>query len=225
MKTFDDAKWLKWQALSGATFAAFLFLHLINQMLAAFGQQTYDGFQVAARTAYQAPVLELVLVLGPLLVHAVCGVVRVWARRGRASPAAPVSLRVRLHRYSGYFLLVFFIGHVVATRGASFLYGAWPGFKGVAFTFTWVPAYFWPYYTLLALSGWYHLVHGLSMALPVLGLRSFSVLQRPQVFAAAVGVGAVGLVIAVLSFGGAFFEVGDVQSTEFAKLVLRLTSR
>jgi succinate dehydrogenase/fumarate reductase cytochrome b subunit len=224
MKTFDDTKWLKWQALSGAMFAAFLFLHLINQMLAVLGQQTYDGFQGTARKGYQAPVLEIVLVLAPLLVHAVCGVVRVWARRGRATPAAPVSLRVRLHRYSGYFLLVFFIGHVLATRGASFFFGAWPGFSGVAFTFKWIPAYFWPYYTLLALSGWYHLVHGLSVALPVLGVKSFGVLHRPQLFAAVVGVGALGLVLGVLSLGGAFFDVGDVRNTEFAKLVLRLAS-
>jgi hypothetical protein len=151
-------------------------------------------------------------------------VVRVWARRGRASPAAPPSLRVRLHRYSGYFLLIFFIGHVVATRGASFIYGAWPGFKGVAFTFTWVPAYFWPYYTLLALSGWYHLVHGLSVALPVLGLR-FGALHRPQLFAGVVGAGAAGLVIGVLSLGGVFFDVGDVRSSEYVQLVLRLTSK
>lgn len=224
MKTFDDQKWMKWQALSGAMFAAFLFVHLINQMLAAFGQQTYDGFQVTARQGYQAPVLELVLVLAPLLVHAVCGAVRVWARRSKGA-SAPVSWRVRLHRYSGYFLLLFFIGHVTATRGASFFYGAWPGFKGVAFTFTWVPAYFWPYYTLLALSGWYHLVHGLSVALPVLGVRSFGALHRPPIFAGVVGAGALALVIGVLSLGGVFFDVGDVRSSDYVKLVLRLTSR
>lgn len=224
MKTFDDLKWMKWQALSGAMFAAFLFVHLVNQMLAVLGAQTYDGFQVSARKGYQAPVLEIVLVLAPLLVHAVCGVVRVWKRRERPTQTA-VSLRVRLHRYSGYFLLLFFVGHVVATRGASFFYGAWPGFSGVAFTFTWVPAYFWPYYTLLALSGWYHLVHGLSVALPVLGVRSIGVLHRPRVFGGVVGAGALALVIGVLSLGGVFFDVGDVRSSDYVKLVLRLTSQ
>jgi succinate dehydrogenase/fumarate reductase cytochrome b subunit len=223
MKTFDDAKWMKWQALSGAMFALFLFVHLINQMLAALGQQTYDGYQVTMRKGYQAPVLEIVLVLAPLLAHAVCGVVRVWKRRSREAQT-PVSWRVRLHRYSGYFLLLFFIGHVGATRGASYFYGAWPGFSGVAFTFTWVPAYFWPYYTLLALSGWYHLVHGLSVALPVLGVKSVGALHRPAVFNTFVAAGSLALIIGVLSLGGVFFDVGDVRSSEYVKLVLRLTS-
>jgi hypothetical protein len=34
MKNFDDVKWMKAQALSGAMFAAFLFVHLLNQMFA-----------------------------------------------------------------------------------------------------------------------------------------------------------------------------------------------
>jgi succinate dehydrogenase/fumarate reductase cytochrome b subunit len=221
MKTFDDAKWMKVQALSGATFAAFLFVHLLNQMFAVFGAQSYDGFQGAARRAYQTPVLEVVLVLAPLLLHVVSALARLWGRRGSVKP--PSSWRVKLHRASGYFLLLFFLGHVTATRGGSFFFDTFPGFAGVAFTFKWVPAYFWPYYLLLALSGWYHLVHGLSVALPVLGVKSLNVLHRKPVFLSVVGAGAVGLVVGVLSLGGVFFDVGEPMNSDYARLVLRLT--
>ena len=97
-----------------------------------------------------------------------------------------------------------------------------PGFHGVAFTFQWVPAYFWPYYTALALCGWYHLVHGLSTAGAVLRWRGVSVLQRPRVFTSVVGIGAIALVFGVLSLGGVLVDVGDPASSEYARLVLRL---
>ena len=164
MKT-SELKWMKAQALSGAVFGVFLFVHLCNQMVASLGPSSYDGLQGTLRKGYQAPVLEVVLVLAPLLVHVVTAIARMLSRRGSAR--TPVSWRVRLLRWSGYFLLLVFIGHVTATRGASFFFDTFPGFAGLAFTFKWVPAYFWPYYLLLALTGWYHLMHGLSVALPL----------------------------------------------------------
>lgn len=221
MTTSTDLKWMKVQALSGAVFAGFLFMHLINQMTAALGPSAYDGVQGTLRRGYQAPVLEVVLVILPLLVHVFTALGRLWLRRGAARVA--VSWRVRLHRFSGYFLLLFFTGHVAATRGASLLYDTFPAFAGIAFTFRWVPAYFWPYYLLLALTGWYHLMHGLSVALPLLGVRALLVLNRKPVFLGVVAAGSVALVVAVLSFGGVFFDVGDPASSPYAKLVLRLT--
>lgn len=223
MTTGKDLKLMKVQALSGALFAAFLFMHLLNQMLAVLGPRTYDGVQGTLRRGYQAPVIEVVLVLLPLLVHAGTAIARVWGRR-RAQKVA-LSWRVKLHRFSGYFLLLFFIGHVAATRGASFFFGVFPGFEGVAFTFQWVPAYFWPYYLMLALSGWYHAVHGLSVALPLFGVKALSVLNRKPVFVSVVATGAAALVVGVLSLGGALFDVGEPANSEFAKLVLRLTAR
>ncbi len=219
MTNSNDLKWLKVQALSGAVFAGFLFMHLFNTMLAAAGPGTYDAVQGQLRRGYQAPVLEVVLVLGPLLLHVGTAVARMW-KRPKAAPLA-MSWRARLHRWSGRFLLVFFVGHVVATRGSSLVYGVFPGFEGLAFTFRWVPAYFWPYYLLLALSGWYHLVHGLSVALPLFGVR---VLQRRAVFLCLVSVGSIALVVGVLSLGGVFFDVGDPSSSPYARLVLRLSS-
>lgn len=216
-------KTLKVQALSGAVFAVFLFVHLCNQVLATLGAQSFDAVQRTLRRGYQAPLLEVVLVLSPLLIHVGASVSRWWGRR-REAPT-PVSWRLRAHRWSGRFLLLVFLGHVVATRGASFLFGVFPGFEGIAFTFRWVPAYFWPYYLLLALCGWYHLVHGVSVALPVLGVRALLVLQRPRVFAGVVSVGAAALVLGVLAAGGVLFDVGDPATSEYARLVLRLTSR
>ncbi|MDP2274380.1 MAG: hypothetical protein Q8N23_04780 [Archangium sp.] len=221
MKT-NDLKWMKAQAWSGAVFAAFLFLHLCNQMVASLGPGAYDGLQGTLRKGYQAPVVEVLLVLAPLLVHVVAAIARMLGRRGRSAPGL-VSWRVRLHRWSGYFLLLVFLGHVTATRGASFFFDTVPGFAGVAFTFQWVPAYFFPYYLLLALTGWYHLMHGLSVTLPLLGVRALTVLGDEKVFGSVVAGGSIALIAGVLSLGGVFFDVGDPASSAYAKLVLRLT--
>ncbi len=214
-----DPKWLRTQAVSGAAFALFLFVHLVNQALAVCGSAAYDGMQRATRRAYQAPALELALVVAPLLVHVVSSVARL-VRRPKAT--TPPSWRVRLHRYSGRFLLLVVVGHVVATRGASLVFGVYPGFEGVAFTFRWVPAWFWPYYTLLALCGWYHLVHGLATAGAALRWPGLAALRRPFVFRGVIGVGAVALVLGVLGLGGVLFDVRAPESSEYARLVLRL---
>ena len=90
--------------------------------------------------------------------------------RSRGSPAPRRSIGARLHRIAGLFLLVFFAGHVAATRGASVFGGVFPEFAGVAFTLRWIPLYFYPYYTLLALFGLYHGARGVMLALPRLGV-------------------------------------------------------
>ena len=65
-----------------------------------------------------------------------------------------------LHRYAGFFLLVFIGGHIVAVRGASWFYDVYPGFEGLAFSIAAVPGYFYPYYFLLAVAGFYHGING-----------------------------------------------------------------
>ena len=213
------SKLVRTQALSGLLFSVFLVVHLLNTALAALGPQTYDGFQRAARAGYQFAPLE-VLVLGALLVHVGCGVARMVQRRGQ--PKAPVSGETRAHRWSAYFLLTFFLGHIVATRGASFFYGVFPGFEGVAFTFRWVPAYFWPYYSLLFITGAVHLIIGVKRALPALKLGATPWPRRSRaVLISCTLVAALGLV-GILNLGGVLRDVGAPENGPFAKLVLSL---
>ncbi len=213
---------LRVQAASGLLFALFLLLHLFNQMLGALGAGTYDQVQRTLRRGYQTAPVELVVVLLPLLIHAAAAILRLWWRRSEG-PRGPISIWARLHRLSGIVLLVFFVGHVGATRGASLLYGVYPEFAGVAFTLRWVPAYFWPYYTSFALAGLYHLIYGLSVALPVLGLRGGATLRKPALLVPAVSIFGLALVLGVLGFGGILTDVGHPELSPYARLVLRLT--
>jgi hypothetical protein len=85
-------------------------------------------------------------------------------------------------------------------------------------------AYFWPYYLLLGVAGWYHLVHGLSTAAAVFRLPGATALARPAVFRGLVGAGALALLLGVLGFGGVLADVGDPGSSSYARTVLRLAS-
>lgn len=217
----DDRRLLRVQALSGALFALFLLVHLVNQMLAALGPQVYNDAQRALRRGYQAPPIEIFLVIAPLLIHATAAVLRIVRRRQRGR-RPPSNLWARLHRISGLVLLVFFFGHVVATRGASLLYGVFPEFSGIGFTLRWVPAYFWPYYTAFSIAGLYHTLYGLGVALPVLGVRFGSGLRRPLVLTPLVALGSLALVLGMLGFGGLLFDVGRPEQHAYPQLLMRL---
>lgn len=219
-----DRKWQRIQALSGAIFSTFLFVHLVNQALATLGSARYDSVQGVLSKGYQFLPVELVVITGSLLVHMTAALRSLWLRRGASTPT-PLSWRVRLHRYSGRFLLVFVFGHFAATRGSGLLYDTPPQFAGIAWTFQWTPLYFWPYYTLLGWCGWYHLVHGLSTSGALLNLKWLSWLSRPTAFKTTVLSGLVALALGVLSFGGVFFDVGTPWQSPYAKTVLRLVGR
>ena len=138
--------------------------------------------------------------------------------------SAPIALRIaRLQRYSAIVLLVFIVGHVVATRGSSLIYDVWPGFDAIAFTMIWVPAYFIPYYTLFSVAALYHLVNGLGVALPRLGLRGMHGSRMGRVVAGLTVVGAVLLVLGVAGFVGAFQEVrGRATDSSYARMLEQL---
>lgn len=196
------------QAVTGLVFSLFLSLHLFNQAVAVRGAAAYDSVQGALRAGYQVPAVEVALVLMPLLVHAGLAVAAMWRRR--RAPAVQATWPARLHRWSGRFLLVVFLGHVGATRIPALLADAAPGFAGVAFTFKWVPAWFWPYYAALALAGWLHLLFGLSIALPrITGV----VLGRRALFAT-LALGAVALLAGVVGFG---LADDSVRSSAYAR--------
>lgn len=192
------------QAASGALFAVFLLAHLVNQMVAVAGQAAYDGVQAQLRAVYHVPLIEVVLVAAPLVVHIAVSVLRMVRRRRRGQTAVPAA-RTRLQRWSAVVLLVFIAGHVFATRGSSLLAGVFPGFDAVAFTMVWMPAFFIPYYAVFAISALYHAVHGLTLALPRLGVRGGP--RRSPVVPGLVAIGAVALVLGVASLAGAFTAV------------------
>ncbi|MDX2015624.1 MAG: hypothetical protein SFW67_35855 [Myxococcaceae bacterium] len=213
--TSASQRLLQVQAVSGAAFAVFLAVHLVNQALAVLGPAGYDAAQRTTRSVYQAPLVELLLVALPLAVHVAAAAARLLFFR---LPTTAGPWRVRGFRVAGRFLLLVIAGHVVATRGAS-LSGAvpeGPRFEGLAFTFQWQPALFWPYYLLLAGFGLWHLAHGLSVGARLVG--------RPWLegrsFWLVLGVGAALLVAGVVAVGSGVFDVGDPMSSPYARWVL-----
>lgn len=194
------------QAASGAAFAVFLLLHLVNQMFAVAGPDAYDGVQAGLRGFYQALPVEILLVCAALVVHIGASVWRM-SRRRRRRQAAPRALRSRLQRYTAIFLLVAVPGHVLATRGVSLAFDAPLGFDGLAFTMVRASGYFFPYYLVLAVAGLYHLLNGLSLALPRLGLRLPPAARSGRLLGAAWLAGALALALGVAGLAGAFSDV------------------
>lgn len=210
---------IKVQAASGALFALFLLVHLVNQMVAVAGPGPYDALQGELRRVYQAPFVEIVLVAAPLLVHVVVSVWRMIRRRraGRAAPRAP---RARLQRYSAIVLLVFTFGHIFATRGASLIYDVFPGFDGIAYTMVWFIGYFFPYYLIFAVAGLYHLLNGVALALPRLGSRGPAAARSGRIVAALWLAGAVALLLGLAGFAGVFQDVrGAAIDSPYARLL------
>ena len=153
------------QAVSGIVFSIFLIVHLFNTWLAAFGAGSYDTVQGWLRQLYQFAPIEALL-LAALATHAVVGIVRIVIE-----PKRTLTTRARWHRYAGFFLLAFVGGHIFAVRGPSWFFDVYPGFDGLAASIYFVPAYFYPYYFLLGLAGFYHMINGLGIGLNRLGVR------------------------------------------------------
>lgn len=163
-----EAAWKRAQAIAGVVFLGFASLHLINTALGAI-PGAYDGYQRVIRQAYQSPVVEIVGVLLPLLVHVAAGLRGIVKRRRQAR--AKVPLRLRLHRWAAWYLLLVVAGHVAATRLPSLLEGIHLEQLGVAFAVAWLPWFFVPYYTVLGVAGVYHAGQGAMFASAVLGAR------------------------------------------------------
>lgn len=203
----------KIQAASGLLFAVFLAAHLLNTWAAVAGPGAYAAVQRMLSFGYQAPVLEW-LILGAVLVHASCAVI-VWRREQRGR----LPWRARLHRYAGVFLMVVIAGHVAAVRIVPAIYGIRPGFDGIAFSLTLLPAYFYPYYLLFGVAAAYHGLNGLLLAVRRFG-GSWTL--PPRWLYACAGAAGVLTLAALLGFGGVLFEVADPWQSDFAELYLRL---
>src|SRR5687768_899941 len=77
-----DLAFRRAQAISGIALTLFASVHLFNSMLAAI-PGAYDPFQRIVRQAYQQPLIEVLLVFVPLVVHVVAGVRSIVKRRAR----------------------------------------------------------------------------------------------------------------------------------------------
>ena len=203
----------KIQAGTGVIFFVFVLLHLLNTYVAAFGPAAYNTTQQALRIVYQFPPVEALL-LAALLVHIVVGLVRL-----KVEPKRTLTTRARWHRYAGVFLLIVIGGHIAAVRGPSWLLDIYPGFHGLAFSVAAVPAYFFPYYFLLALAGFYHAFNGVGIAASRLGFAA-KVSNRTLTTVTAVAAG-LGL-LTLLALAGTWHELGDLYAGEFAQLALEI---
>ncbi len=160
------------QAVSGVVFAVFLALHLATTSSAAGGAALYDGVLAALRRVYRPTLaVELLLIGVPAVVHIACAVLALLARRGTRAPRSP--LRVRVHRATGYVLLVAIGGHVFATRvmpalatGATATGAA--DFSYLAYSLLNWPGFMRPYYLVFGVAGAIHLALGLGVATQVL---------------------------------------------------------
>lgn len=209
-----DRRLVRVQAASGAVFALFLLVHLANQAAASLGPAVYDDTQRALRAVYQAPLVEVGLVLGPLCVHAVCGVL-VKLRRRRAGSLAPASVSARLHRWAGNVLLAIVFVHVAIMRGLPLWIDVSFPFAGLAFVFQDMPVDLVAFF-VFAVAGLYHTVHGLGVALPRLGVAAGGVLRAPRVLAPVTVGGGVVLLAAMLGFGGWLYETPGLEDSAVA---------
>lgn len=225
MKRISERRLGQVQAVSGILFATFLLLHLANTALALFGQGVYDGYQQAVRRYYQATGVELALIGLAPAVHVAVGLVRMRRRqikaRGKRRRAPP--WRVRLHRYSGYVLVLFFGAHVLATRGPGLWLGQPADFAFLTYSLWTYPFVFYPYYALFVLAGLHHLLHGLIAAAPVLRVKLPRAWHAPRAprFWIPVALAGVVLLMGLIALGGAFFEVDTARFDEVDALWAR----
>ncbi len=216
-----DRRWIRIQAASGLTFSLFLVLHLATTMSASGGEETYNAFQAGARAFYQTGLFEIIVVAIPLLTHLTASIVRI-VRRRRAGRSRKPPLRLRLHRYSGWFLLAAIGGHAGATRIFPLVTETQVRFGDLNFTTVLFGVAFSFYYALLGICGTYHMANGLTIAASVFGIRPPKAIRAGPGFWIPVGAALLAIVVGVASFSGWIFEVGPETWGDSSKLVAEL---
>lgn len=177
----------KIQAISGLCFAAFLVLHLATIVSAVGGAASYDSTLASLRTIYRAhPIVEFTLIGLSAAVHLTCALLQILKRRKTPHPTP--SLRLRIHRFSGYFLMIVIVGHVFATRVMPALGEGPADYSYLAFSVLMWPALINPYYYALGLAGAIHFGLGLGFAASTLAPRSWgeAATRRASIAATAV---------------------------------------
>jgi len=206
---------IRLQAAAGTVFLIFTALHLANTATAAVGVEAYNAYQRSIRAVYQHPVVEIGGLALPLLVHVSAAFLR-WRRGGLRFRAK--SWRSRLHTLTGIYLLLVIGGHVAATRGPSLVYGFHPEFDGGAFSLWWMPALFYPYYVIFALSALYHGSNGLLLAAAAFGRPLPRGLQRGPGYWLPLAVCAVLVILGLFGFGGLLYPIADPTDNAYARM-------
>jgi len=145
------------QLYSGGVFSSFLTLHLTSTACANWGPLVYNKSLNVFRYYYQNPLVEGIL-LSSLVVHSAAGIYTVSTRKQQTTK---IPLTLYLHRISALYLVATIVGHISATRILGLVFGEPRTFSHVSFTLDTWPWLFYPYYTLLAISGLYHMSYGL----------------------------------------------------------------
>ncbi len=217
----SDRQLLRVQALSGSVFLLFTLVHLANTAAAAFGVEAYESWLASARAIYQLPFVEIGLLMVPLVVHWTAAVLRLrrdgFSRRNG-------SLRARLHRYSGWYLMLFIWGHVIATRSPSLIFGIEVDFTTIAFTldYAWMPYWFLPYYAILALSGLYHGLNGLFLAASIFGVRTPDGVRFGVAFWLPVSAAGALLLLGIAGLAGLLYPTVDPATGAFGQWAIEL---
>jgi succinate dehydrogenase/fumarate reductase cytochrome b subunit len=184
----------------------------VTLRLPPLGIEAFNAYQQSIRSFYQHPLIELVIVIGPILAHAIAGIWLFVPRRKQPQRQRP--LLSRLHSWAGCFLLLFILGHIAAVRGPSFFADVFPEFEGVAFSLWYLPYYFYPYYFLLALAGFYHATNGLRT---IAARNGIAISRSIQINATVIA--AIWIAVSLLSFGGVLVPVENPADNDFARLL------
>jgi len=163
--------------VTGGIFASFLIIHFITTISANYGPLIYNETLRQFRKFYQHPLIEPIFI-AVVLIHASVGVLEFCERRQRKKNSqenkkklseeekrngqtVSTPLALTLHRYAGLFLAIIVVGHVTATRLVPYMSNAPFSFSHLSFSLDLLPMIFYPYYSLLALGGLYHLSYGI----------------------------------------------------------------
>jgi succinate dehydrogenase/fumarate reductase cytochrome b subunit len=187
--------------LSAAFLGAFVLVHLANHLVALWGIDAHQSFQIVARTVYRAAFVEPLL-LASVLVQATSGVMQLRAGWGRRH-----GFWSRLQVVSGGYLLFFLSVHTSAILAVRWL-GLDSNFYAAAMVLTIppLPVFYAPYYALGVSAAF---AHG-ACALHFVGLQRGTNLDR---VCAGLLVAGVGLALPIVAaFSGAFFDIALPQA-------------
>lgn len=224
----SDKLLVRIQAISGLTFAVFLVLHLSTAMSSLLGQAQFDATQRAVRNYYRFFLIEIVAVIGAAFVHIAAAVLRIQRRRRRRKAAGSkpekLTLRMRMHRYTGWYMMLAFAGHVVATRSPSLIYGRETDMTFLTFSLAALPWFFYPYYVGLGFSGLYHLGHGSLAALRIVGvgLGKGATAPRSRPFWTFAAASAVIALSSILAIGGQLYPLDMTRFADWRALAAEL---